>query len=476
MDSKDKAIPVIICGGSGTRLWPLSRRLSPKQFIHLPDGETLFSKTLRRATNIGLAPGVIVGSQTHKFTMRKLTAESAQDDWVAIHEPSSQNTAAAIALAAMYAVECMDSRPLLVLPADHLIEDHQALAERVAVATQCAHAGHLATFGVRPDRIETGYGHIQTGDGVEGMGEGVFHVKQFKEKPDEKTARGMAESGGWLWNSGMFVLPPARYLECLKERAPEIDAAVSRACEIRDGEVVVDAEAFAECPDVSIDYAVMEKSSDVVVVASDFDWNDIGSWSAFSKLMTSDERGNRLSGDVVAEDCRDTTTVAGKRLVALVGLKNTLVVETADAVLVADADRTQDVRDVVQTLKAQERDEADTPRTVHRPWGSYTNIDIDKNFQVKRIVVDPGQTLSLQRHRRRSEHWVVVQGKVRVTCDDKEFDLRANESTYIPIMSKHRLENPTDEPAYLIEVQCGDYLGEDDIERFDDRYGRTTKD
>lgn len=471
-----KIIPVIICGGSGTRLWPLSRRLLPKQFIRLPDGDTLFAKTLRRAKSVGAGPGVIVGSAAHKFYMRKILEREGCDDWVVIHEPSSQNTAAAIALAALYALEHARAEALLVLPADHLIEDHKTLKTQAEVAAGCAREGRLVTFGIPPSRVETGYGYIQVGEGVGDPGDGVFRAAQFKEKPDEESGRKMLEGGDWLWNSGMFVLPPGKYLEHLRDHAPEIHAAVSEAFAPSDEALTVNAEIFARCPDISVDYALMEKASDLVVVKAGFDWNDIGSWSAFAGLMEPDGRENRTRGDVVLEDCANTTAFAEKNLVALVGLKNVLVVETADAVLVADAGRTQEVRKMVGELRDSGRSQADTHRTVYRPWGSYTNIDVDKNFQVKRIVVDPGQSLSLQRHRHRSEHWVVVRGRVRVTCDDKVFELNANESTYIPMLSKHRLENLSAEPAHLIEVQCGDYLGEDDIERFEDVYGRTTQD
>ena len=479
-NNEQKGVPVILCGGSGTRLWPLSRRLLPKQFASLPDGDTLFTKTLKRVKAAGFAKGIIVGAEAHKFHMRKILAEHGCDDWLVIHEPSSQNTAAAIALAAHAVRDTFGELPLFVLPADHLITNDKVFAEQLAVAAASALEGHIVAFGIKPHRIETGYGYIQLGDEVKSDTntgkDKVCHAKQFKEKPDEKTCRAMLDAGDWLWNSGMFVMTPQCYLDQLQAQAPEVYRTATDAYHMQDGAVTVDADTFARCPDISVDYALMEKAEDIALIPARFEWSDIGSWAEFSRLLSEKKDGNYLLGEVVTHDCKDSMLISSKRLIAAVGLENILVVESPDAILIAPTDQTQKVREIVGKIAESGSDLTDSHIKVYRPWGSYTSIDADDNFQVKRIVVDPGQSLSLQRHQHRSEHWVVVRGTLRVTCDDKVFDLHANESTYIPIKSVHRLENTTDKPAYLIEVQCGEYLGEDDIERLSDEYGRTTKD
>lgn len=469
--------PVILCGGSGSRLWPLSRQMFPKQFIRLPDGDTLLGKTLKRVKQLGADNVIIVGADTHRFFMREILTENGCEDWKTILEPSPQNTAAAIALAAKYAADRIGDVPLFVLPADHLIQDVESFVRQAETAAELSESGHFVTFGIRPTRAETGYGYIQAGDSCDGVAD-ACRIKQFKEKPELNIAQQWINEGDRYWNSGMFVFKTRSYLEQLNRHQPQIHACISRAygSDKATNKIRIDASEFARCPDVSVDHALMEKAVDVVMIKAKFDWNDVGSWKEFSSLIKPDGSGNRAIGPIEFKECKNTTVFSENKLVALIGVDNVVVVETPDALLITAGDKTQKVRDIVCDLKERGYEQTQIHRTVYRPWGAYTNVDADDGFQVKRIVVNPGQCLSLQRHRHRSEHWVVVDGTVIVTRGDEVLELNKNESTYIPIGVKHRLENKTDIPASLIEVQCGSYLGEDDIERFADRYGRDSDD
>ncbi|MFN3311248.1 MAG: mannose-1-phosphate guanylyltransferase/mannose-6-phosphate isomerase, partial [Thermomonas sp.] len=384
-------------------------------------------------------------------------------------EPTGRNTAPAIAAAALQAMAAGDDPLLLVLPSDHVVRDVAAFRAAVRAAMPAAEAGRLVTFGIVPAAPETGFGYIQAAPG-----EGVRRVLRFVEKPDAATAQAYLDAGGYYWNSGMFLLRASRYLDELQRFRPDILAAVRAAFAVaaRDGDFIrLDKTAFAACPSDSIDYAVMEKTDAAAVLPVDIGWNDVGSWSALWEVSAQDADGNAHHGDVIAIDSRNSYAYA-RRLVALVGVDDLVVVETDDAVLVARKDRVQQVKDVVARLKAEARPQAVLHREVHRPWGSYDSIDIGDGFQVKRIKVKPGARLSLQSHTRRAEHWVVVRGTARVTRDNDVFELFANQSTYIPIGARHRLENPGSEMLELVEVQSGDYLGEDDIVRYEDAYGR----
>ena len=389
-------------------------------------------------------------------------------------EPVGRNTAPAIAAAALQAMAGGDDPLLLVLPSDHVVRDADAFRAAVRVASPAAEQGALVTFGIVPDAPEDGFGYIQAEQSGPSRGEGVRKVLRFVEKPDAATARRYLEEGGYYWNSGMFLFRASRYLDQLRKFRPDILEATTRAFDAgrRDGDFVrLDKDAFAACPSDSIDYAVMEKTDAAMVLPVDIGWSDVGSWSALWGVAERDAAGNAHHGDVISVDTRDSYAYAS-RLVALVGVDNLVVVETDDAVLVARKDRVQQVRDVVAKLKADRRSQVALHREVHRPWGSYDSVDVGDGFQVKRIKVKPGARLSLQSHARRAEHWIVVRGTARVTRDNDVFELFANQSAYIPIGARHRLENPGAETLELIEVQSGDYLGEDDIVRYDDAYGR----
>ena len=461
--------PVLLSGGSGTRLWPLSREAYPKQFLPLAGEDTMLQATWRRVAPLSSAAPLVVANEDHRFLvaeqLRVIGAPAAR----IVLEPVGRNTAPAIAAAALVASADGADPLLLVLPSDHVVRDPDAFRAAVEAAAPAADAGALVTFGIVPNAPETGFGYIQAQ-----AGEGVRKVLRFVEKPDAATAQQYLDDGGYYWNSGMFLFRASRYLDELRKFRPDILEATTRAFEAakRDGDFVrLDRDAFAACPSDSIDYAVMEKTGDACVLPVDIGWNDVGSWSALWDVSEQDDAGNAHHGDVIAVDSRDSYAYA-RRLVALVGVDNLVVVETDDAVLVARKDRVQQVKDVVAKLKSDRRSQAALHREVHRPWGSYDSIDMAEGFQVKRIKVKPGARLSLQSHARRAEHWIVVRGTARVTRDNDVFELFANQSTYIPIGAKHRLENPGAETLELIEVQSGDYLGEDDIVRYDDAYGR----
>ena len=466
--------PVILSGGSGTRLWPRSRSNTPKQFLSLVGDETLFQSTALRVKAMrDVAPVVTVCAEDHRFMVGEQLQAIGMASGGILLEPVARNTAPAIALAALHVLEQDDKGVLLVLPADHLIRDEAAFREAVVAGMAQAESGALVTFGIKPDAPVTGYGYIRIGRALDAR---VHAIGAFVEKPDAKRARAYLESGEYLWNSGMFLFRADAYLQALEQYAPAILAATRAAYEAasRDLDFIrVDADAFAASPSDSIDYAVMEHATHAAVVPVDCGWSDVGAWSSLWEVAERDAEGNVQLGDAIAIDTSDSyLQAADDRLVAALGVRDLIVVDTADAVLVAHRDRVQDVKLLVDRLKAEGRTEHLHHRKVYRPWGSYDSLAVGPGFQVKRIVVKPGAALSLQRHQRRAEHWIVVSGTAEVTCDDRVFEVCENQSTYIPLGSKHRLRNTTDEPVELIEVQSGDYLGEDDIERFDDVYGR----
>ena len=467
-------IPLILSGGSGTRLWPVSRRNLPKQFLSLSGDGTLFQQTAIRTQKLPeVAAPIVVASEDHRFLAADQLLEAGINGATILLEPIARNTAPAIALGALKAVERDPQALLLVLPADHLIGDTASFVAAVQQALPAARDGWLVTFGIRPDRPETGFGYIRR---AESIGENAFRVERFVEKPDLATAQGYVANDGYDWNSGMFLFKAARYLEELGLHAPEMLDAVRKAYATGHGDldfVRVDAEAFAKVPDNSIDYAVMEKTSRAAVIPVSCAWSDIGSWSALWLSGQHDEQGNQREGDTLTVNTRNSLLRSHDRhMIATVGVDDLIVVSTPDATLVAHRDAAQDVKKVVDQLKASGRTEHSFHRVVHRPWGSYDSLEAGGRFQVKRIVVKPGASLSLQKHHHRAEHWIVVSGTAEVTCDEKVFLLAENQSTYIPLGSVHRLRNPGKVPLELIEVQSGSYLGEDDIVRFDDVYGR----
>jgi mannose-1-phosphate guanylyltransferase/mannose-6-phosphate isomerase len=461
---------VLLSGGSGTRLWPLSREAYPKPFLPLAGEDSMLQATWRRVATIApSAPPIVIANEEHRFLAAEQLRLVGVPDPAIVLEPVGRNTAPAIAAAALQALGAGDDPLLLVLPSDHVVRDAESFRAAVQAASPAAEQGALVTFGIVPNAPETGFGYIQSSPG-----KGVRKVLRFVEKPDAAAAQRYLDEGGYYWNSGMFLFRASRYLDELRKFRPDILEATTRAFEAakRDGDFVrLDKDAFAACPSDSIDYAVMEKTDAAMVLPVDIGWNDVGSWSALWDVSEQDGAGNAHHGDVISVDSRDSYAYA-RRLVALVGVDNLVVVETDDAVLVARKDRVQQVKDVVAKLKSEQRSQAALHREVHRPWGSYDSIDMAEGFQVKRIKVKPGAQLSLQSHKRRAEHWIVVRGTARVTRDNDVFELFANQSTYIPIGAKHRLENPGSEMLELIEVQSGDYLGEDDIVRYDDVYGR----
>jgi len=456
-------------------LWPLSRRTHPKQFVPLlSSGRSLFEATLHRLDRVDHGTPLVVCNEHHRFLVAEELRAAGSDEAALLLEPAGRNTAPAIALAAMEATGDGEDPVLLVLPADHSIPDVDAFVRAVGVAVEAAADGALVTFGVEPTSPATGYGYIRAGEG-----EAVRPVGAFVEKPDRATAARYLEQGGYYWNSGMFVFRAGAYLAELERHAPQIFAAVETAYQgrRRDADFLRFGEAaFAATPAESIDYAVMERTDRAALVPFDGDWRDLGSWDAVWRAGVDagegDAADNVARGDVVAHEVERCYLHAENRLLAAVGLSDTVVVETADAVLVAPRDRSEQVKRVVEGLDTAGREEVDTHRRVYRPWGDYEGIDRGERFQVKRIVVKPGGQLSLQMHHHRAEHWVVVRGTARVTCGDDVFLLAENQSTYIPLGTSHRLDNPGRIPLELIEVQSGSYLGEDDIVRFEDRYGR----
>ena len=468
-------VPVLLSGGSGTRLWPLSRETHPKQFQPLVGEKSLLQATWERLDGLpGLAAPIVVANEEHRFMVAEQLRRVGAVPSAIVLEPVGRNTAPAIAVAALQARAAGADPLLLVLPSDHVIADEAGFRRAVLAACAAAGEGALVTFGIVPTGPETGYGYIKSSRPPDGAPT-VMAVEAFVEKPDKATAETYVASGDYFWNSGMFLFRASAYLAELEKHAPAMVAAAREALEKgqRDVDFLrLDRAAFEACPADSIDYAVMEKTDKAAVLPIDVGWNDVGSWSALWEIADQDPDGNAHHGDVIALDCRNTLAWGGRRLVSLLGLDDVIVVDTDDALLVAARDQVQQVKDIVARLKAEGRPQASIHRKVYRPWGSYDGIDSGERFQVKRIVVKPGAALSLQMHHHRAEHWIVVSGSARVTCDDKVFLLSENQSTYIPLGSRHRLENPGKVPLELIEVQSGSYLGEDDIVRFEDVYGR----
>lgn len=472
-------IPVILSGGMGTRLWPLSRALYPKQLLPLVNENTMLQETVLRLDALeGYGPLCCICNEQHRFLVAEQLHEVARDLGGIILEPVGRNTAPAAAIAALHALSRFQDPELLLLPADHVIADSGALARAVASGREASISGALVTFGIRPKGPETGYGYIRAAlEGV--VGGSRYPVLEFVEKPDLATAESYVRSGAYFWNSGMFLFRADSFLEELERYHPDMLARCRQAYDraVSDLDFLrLDAEAFAAVPADSIDYAVMEKTDRAVVVPLDAGWNDVGAWSALWELNRHDASANVLKGDVLVHDVRDSYIHSTNRLVAAVGIEGQIVVETPDAVLVASRDRAQEVKFIVQQLQDAGRIEAENHRRVYRPWGSYETIDLAERFQVKRIVVKPGAALSLQMHHHRAEHWVVVKGTALITVGDRQVTLGEDQSTYIPLGTFHRLENPGKIPLELIEVQTGSYLGEDDIVRVDDRYGRIRED
>ena len=482
--------PVVLSGGSGTRLWPLSREKYPKQLLPLIGEDSLLQATVRRVegiANVPLAPALVVCNEEYRFVIAEQLRLLGKPGTIVL-EPTGRNTAPALTLAAMTAVKNGEDPVLLVMPADHVISDIEEFQNKVSQGSKLAANGAIVTFGITPDAPETGYGYIQSGANY-GTTEAEKNIDakligRFVEKPDLETAQRYLAAGTFLWNSGLFMMRASVWLDAMGICRPDILAACQSAWKSgsTDGEFIrVDKDVFANCPADSIDYAVMERIATetpnaslpvAVVIPLNAGWSDVGAWDALWKVLPKDDAGNVAQGDVMLQDCHNTLALSEGRLIACVGVYDLVVVETADAILVAHKDKTQDVKLIVDRLKAQGRTESSIHRKVFRPWGSYDGVDAGDRFQVKRIVVKPGGRLSLQMHHHRAEHWIVVSGTAQVTKGESTFLLSVNESTFIPLGITHRLENPGRVDLEMIEVQSGSYLGEDDIVRFEDVYGR----
>lgn len=464
--------PIVLAGGSGSRLWPKSRAALPKQFLALTSEHTMLQDTILRLPTNHVSAPLVICNENHRFLAAEQMLRANIKHGGILLEPVGRNTAPAIALAAMLAVKSDEDPILLVLAADHLIEDHAEFANAIDHAKSLAESDHLVTFGIVPTEAHTGYGYIKAGN-ANGPG---FGVAEFVEKPDLTTAQAYLDSKQYFWNSGMFMFKASVYLNELKTHRPDIFAACEASMQNTETDldfVRIDAEAFAKCPDESVDYAVMEKTERAVMVSLDAGWNDVGSWSSlWETSKTKDAQGNVTVGDVMLEGVNNSYVNAEQRLVSVIGLDDVVVVETKDSVMVANRKKVQDIKNVVNTLKAEHRPEFEFHREVFRPWGSYDSIDNGTRYQVKRISVKPGEKLSVQMHHHRAEHWIVVSGTASVTIGENTQLVTENESVYIPVGEVHALENPGKIPLELIEVQSGSYLGEDDIVRFSDRYGR----
>lgn len=474
--------PVILSGGSGTRLWPLSRKLYPKQLLPLVTEQTLLQETVQRIAGINDVSDsvIVVCNEEHRFLVAEQLREIDMPSESILLEPEGRNTAPALCLSA-FAMHDKEQL-MLVMPADHVIENKEAFATAVSHGATLAADGYVVTFGIVPDCAETGFGYIQKGTAISGNADSdSFKINCFVEKPDTKTAEGYLKSGEYLWNSGMFMVSAKTWLSLIKTLQPEMYSACETAYNSGQADCDfyrVDKDAFLSCPNDSIDYAVMERLLDTkdgkaAVVPLSAGWSDVGAWSALWEIGDKDSDGNILRGDALSINSKNSLLLSEGRFIAGVGLNDLIVVETADAVLVADRNQVQDVKAVVEWLKGQKREEHLMHRRVTRPWGCYEGIDVGERFQVKRITVNPGASLSLQLHHHRAEHWIVVNGTAKVTRGEEVFLVSENESTYIPIGTKHRLDNPGAIPLEMIEVQSGSYLGEDDIVRFEDIYGRS---
>lgn len=465
-------IPVLLSGGSGSRLWPYSRSLYPKQFLPLVGEKTLLQQTvLRLQDSVAHADSIVICNNDHRFMVAEQLRAIGENPSAIVLEPAARNTAPAVALAALQATRHHEDPVLLVLPADHAINNLDAFHKAIEQAAAAAQQDKLVTFGIVPTHAETGYGYIRAeGD------KNIRSVAEFVEKPDATTAETYLKSGNYFWNSGMFAFRAECFLQELEKFAPDILNACREALDNASNDldfVRVDHDAFARCPEDSIDYAVMEKTDRAVVIPLDAGWSDVGSWQALWDIADKDADGNACKGDVITEDSHNNYIQSDRKLVATLGVDDLVVVETDDAILVAARDKVQNVKKLVNRLKAEQRSETRLHRKVYRPWGYYDSVDNGERFQVKRIVVSPGHQLSLQMHHHRAEHWIVVSGTALVTRDDEELLVSENESTFIPLGVKHRLKNPGAIPLEMVEVQSGSYLGEDDIVRFDDTYGRS---
>ena len=458
---------IIMAGGSGTRLWPLSRSQHPKQFINLINDESMLQNTVNRLSSLCVDSLITICNEEHRFFVASQLNEIGKLDKV-ILEPMQKNTAPAISAA----VHCFEDDPIiLVLAADHVISNKDAFTEAIKKAISIANDGKLVTFGIKPQSPKTGYGYIKTGSAFKDG----FDIEKFTEKPTKQVAENYLKSGDYYWNSGMFMFKKSAYLNELEKYKKDIYENTLNSINnaVIEGEFIkINKEDFDKCENISIDYAVMEKTKNAVVVPMDADWSDIGSWSSLWEVLPKDKNGNVFRGDVIIENSQNCHIESEDRMITALGVSNLTIINTKDAILVADQNKVEDIKDVVEKLKVLNRSEAIIPREVHRPWGKYDSIDSDEGFQVKRITVNPGAKLSVQKHFHRAEHWTVVKGKAEVTIGDKTFIVNQNESVFIPKEEIHALKNPTKDIMQLIEVQCGDYLGEDDIVRFSDIYGR----
>ena len=463
--------PIIISGGSGTRLWPLSRKLQPKQFISLGNDTTLFQDTILRLPKEAEDP-IIICNEDHRFLAAEQLREINKFSTGIILEPIGKNTAPAIALAALKLYSSSEDPILLVLPADHMIEDTHSFHEAIKIAETLAIQNKLVTFGIVPKKAETGYGYIEAEMNLNSK---FYNIKSFKEKPNQTNANKYFKSGKYLWNSGMFMFKSSIYLQELEKFAPEILACCKNSLkdERQDHDFIrLINEEFLKCPELSIDYAVMEHTKSSVVVPLDANWNDVGSWESLMSSKLKDTEGNVVEGDVILDNVENTFAYSSNRLVSAVGVSDLIIIDTSDALLVTSKEYSQNIKKIVAKLKDQNRPEAVNHRKVFRPWGYYDSLDVGDGFQAKRICVKPGEKISLQKHEHRSEHWVVVSGTAKITCGDKIYNLEKNQSTYIPKGEVHRLENQGAVDLEIIEVQTGDYLGEDDIIRLEDDYQR----
>ncbi|MGR5254318.1 mannose-1-phosphate guanylyltransferase/mannose-6-phosphate isomerase [Vibrio astriarenae] len=465
-------LPIIMSGGNGSRLWPLSRKKHPKQFLSLVSDNTMFQDTVLRLEGLGALPPTVICNEGHRFTVAEQLNEIERLGGEILLEPQGRNTAPAIALAAINALSKEQDPYLLVLAADHVIQNKSAFHTAVNAAVECASDGQMVTFGIVPDKPETGYGYIRAGQSLEcGLG---YKVEEFVEKPSLEAAKEYLHSGQYFWNSGMFLFKASVYLEQLGKYSPEILAACQQAIAGATKEsdfTRLDNEAFLACPDDSIDYAIMEKTTLAAMVPLDAGWSDVGSWSSIWGVSEKDSSDNLLKGDVKAIDVKNSLIDARTKIVAAIGVENLVIVETSDAVVVADQSRVQDIKKVVEELVESDRSEAVEHRTIYRPWGHIDLLQKGERYKSKQVTIKPGKRLSLQKHYHRAEHWVVVSGTAKVRCNDSEIIVTENQSTYIPVGAPHMIANPGSIPLVMIEVQTGAYIGADDIERLEDLYG-----